>query len=117
MQTTFAVGYVSIAADLVMLMRCLLMSATSGGPASQHPLVPLGASDRADSAVHDAVEDEKRGRARERFWFRRIGGFLMIAFWIPFITGTIYGVWYVKAEKDAEKAKLAQQLRYASLLL
>lgn len=104
-----------------MLMRCLLVSTTADVPESQHPLVPLRAPNEyasAENANQEAVAEEAkdgdRASTRAKFWFRQCGVLLSIAFLVPTITGSIYGAWYTKGEKDQNKAKTLQQLRYAN---
>ncbi|TCD60128.1 hypothetical protein EIP91_010690 [Steccherinum ochraceum] len=125
MQTTLSIGYISIAADLLLLLRSLLVSATLQGagqskakysavdPESHEflnaPYEP-GTVPAFASATSAVIEE----RARERWWYRRVAGSLMIAFWIPFLLGTVAGIVYVKAETDVHKAQLEQQLRYAT---
>ena len=123
MQTTLSIGYISIAADLLLLLRCILVSATlNGANSSKTRYAPVQDPESheflsapyapgmqpASAAATQAIIEE---RAKERQLYRHICGILQILFWIPLILGTIAGIVYVKAETDEHQAKLEQQLR------
>ncbi|THH30768.1 hypothetical protein EUX98_g3436 [Antrodiella citrinella] len=127
MQTTLSIGYISMAADILSLLRCLLVSATLSsvnGSKAKYGLVdeeshnflatPYQPGTVPAFAAAGATEAAIQERANERYWYRRITSSLIIGFWIPFLLGTIAGIVYVKAETDEHKAQLEQQLRYAT---
>lgn len=115
---TFAIGYISMYADIVTLLRCLFVSATKGITPSQQMLLGSGrnspepyASGGNEPGYTLPTEDDK---PRLRFWYRRIFGALILASWIPVIIGMIMGYNYVNAETNAQKASIVQDLRWAS---
>lgn len=136
MQTTLSIGYISIANDILMLLRCLLVTATltptpginTSTDASTEKfddtVVTISESPESSArgteqgtvavpvlsaaSVEDAVIEE---RARERWWYRRITVVLAIAFCIRFVLGTIAGAFYPKGETNATKAQVGQGFR------
>jgi len=125
MQTTFAVGYVNISTDLVMLMRSLLAAAASSRRSSdtREPSIPLtdinGPSQTSQArlipeTVPALSASEADTRKKESWWNGRIGSAMQFLCLVSLTLGTVQGVLYPNAEKDRGKARLIQQLRYAS---
>lgn len=100
---TFATGYISMYADLVTILRCLVVNTTKGDARSDDG---HGAS-AASLSVYGKAQDQPRAR----FWYRRTFGVLIIASWVPFVLGVVMGTEYVKAETNAGTAATVQNLR------
>lgn len=120
-QTTYAVGYLSVFADSVAILRSLLVNTTLGtSPTAAYPFSTsaAGPSDSNDSLLsrqgrYGLSMEEDQPRAR--FWYRRICGYLQLFTWIPVIMGTVQGLQYPKAETDSNTASLVMSLRYVAV--
>lgn len=110
-QMTFAIGYISIHADTITLLRCLFVRTTKGvSPKDQTPLDSGRESpEPADPGPYTMPVDEDQPRTR--FWYRRTFGALALLTWVPIIIGIVMGYNYVQAETNAEKAQNVQNLR------
>ena len=118
-QMTFAIGYLSIYADAVTLLRCLFVQTTKGAPPSdqaalsngrESPDAALGQHQDISGYTLPADDDQPR----RRFWYRRTFGALAILAWVPVILGIVMGYNYVQTETSAPKGQNVQTLRYAS---
>lgn len=119
MQTTLSIGYISIAADLLLLLRCLTTAATLSAARTvnmftRSPEPGLKPLSSVGSTFPTTAQDIIDERAKERKGYRDINGLLQLLYWIPFALGTVAGIMYIKAETDASKAQLVQQLRYVT---
>jgi len=130
MQSTLGVGYINISADLVMLMRSLLAAAASsrGSNEQREQSVPPADIDASQSTVIlKGPEGEKISatvqvqstseiddRAKETWWNQRISIVVLVLCWVSLALGIVQGALYPDAEKSVSKARLVQQMRYAS---
>ncbi|PSS37854.1 hypothetical protein PHLCEN_2v322 [Hermanssonia centrifuga] len=117
-QMTYSIGYVSILADIITILRSFLVNSTyppndvpvySRNDGSDSSLLVGNAADTSYISLDRPQDDQPRAR----FWFRRICGFLALSTWISIILGTVSGLHYVKAETNANQVSLVQSLRYA----
>lgn len=115
-QMTFAIGYLSMYADVVTVLRCIFVATTKGASPSQGVLLDGRSSSpdfhapESNSSAYTLPADEDKPRVR--FWYRRTFGILIISAWIPVIMGMVMGYNYVNAETNAAKASTVQSLRY-----
>ncbi|OCH93094.1 hypothetical protein OBBRIDRAFT_790560 [Obba rivulosa] len=125
MQTTWGVGFITIAQDWIVVLRAFLVNSTKGAPDGdafdtsadsdiERPLTALASDMRCPSPSHRAGFHEGSGvdKPRERFWFRRILGFGSLALFATNIVDTVAGALYWNALRSAGAAKATQQLRY-----
>lgn len=121
MQTTLAIGYVSIASDLVTLMRHLLSAPanpqrpeTVESPQSSNSLImeATGKSRFLDTSFTQS-DNRSNNYAKERARCGYIGLLLPLC-WVSIALGSVYGALYLKAKDSPDKARMVQQLRYAS---
>ena len=89
-------GYIGISQDLVNFLRVFLVNAT-------RPQIREGMPPDPD-------------RPRERIWYRRLSGFLNLAFIAAIVPGTISGSTYSTAIDDSGAATRVMTLRFAFLL-
>ncbi|KAK7692652.1 hypothetical protein QCA50_004285 [Cerrena zonata] len=115
MQTSWGIGHLSMASDLVNLLRCLLVAATQPTPSSSSVLdgSPEEAYLMTERSSEEVATDEDN-RQVERFWYRTICGYTSLFALVPIIIGSIAASQYVGAESDASKAKSVHTLRYVS---
>lgn len=118
-QMTFAIGYISMYADTVTLLRCLFVQTTKGAPLSDQTPLGNGRESPDSSLGHQQtlsgytfpVSDDE---PRRRFWYRRTFGALALLSWVPVILGVVMGYNYVQAETSVAKGQNVQSLRFAS---
>lgn len=122
MQMSWAVGFVSLAADVLQLLRCLLVNATLRETPAEYPMTfdtetkgSIQSDERtivaSPPAVQCSSESENKEREWERLQYRKICGWLALFYWVPFILGIVGGSFYEKAERSSSRAQLVQCLR------
>ncbi|KAJ3525554.1 hypothetical protein NM688_g8386 [Phlebia brevispora] len=116
-QTTYAIGYLSVLADISAILRSLLVNTTLGGSpaaanASEFDLGTNSSQSLLNRQGYGAPMEEDQPRAR--FWYRRICGNLQLTSWIPVILGTVAGLQYPSVETNQKTASTVQALRYAT---
>ncbi|EKM54334.1 uncharacterized protein PHACADRAFT_258120 [Phanerochaete carnosa HHB-10118-sp] len=113
-QMTFAIGYISLHADTITLLRCLFVRTTRGiSPKDQTPLESDRESPEPAGPYGGYAMPVDEDQPDTRFWYRRAFGALALLTWVPIIIGIVMGYNYVQAETNAEKAQNVQTLRYA----
>ncbi|KAI0081886.1 hypothetical protein K474DRAFT_1671445 [Panus rudis PR-1116 ss-1] len=121
-QTTLNVGHVALAANLVLLLRSLLVQATANPARSSSiethdpgsiSMVSLKPSDVRVEIV-EVTAAWSVHRQKERFWYRRITGFILLGCLTAFLLGVISGFIYWNATIDEGQAQLEQRLRYTA---
>ncbi|OCH92707.1 hypothetical protein OBBRIDRAFT_886068 [Obba rivulosa] len=124
MQTTWGVGFVTIAQSWVVVLRAFLVNSTKGPEADGIETTADGDMERpltARSSEMDYPPASNRAvcndgfmvdKPRERFWFRRILGFGRLVLLAANIIDTVAGGLYWNALRSAGAARTTQQLRY-----
>jgi hypothetical protein len=108
MQTTFAVGVVSMAQDVVNLLRCLLVNTTYGSNDTSEKSPTL-----VSGSVDQAIEDQPR----RRFWFRRYTDGATFVYLTALSSGTIGGIFYYKGTTSKNVGDAVMKLRFDLLLV
>ncbi|TCD59786.1 hypothetical protein EIP91_011470, partial [Steccherinum ochraceum] len=120
MQSAFGLSYVAMASDLLILLRCLIVSATLEGPSrsrtkDSHQVEPEShrmTTSLSQSELPISVIIEER--AKERLRYRIICGWMAVFLWVPLALGIVSGVNYPKAMNSVHDAQRERQLRYAA---
>lgn len=124
MQTTLTVGFISIATDLLFLLRCLTTTATLPDARTMGTNIPLVESPEpglqplhsGELQPRTVLQDAISERAKERKGYRDINGLLQLFYFVPMILGTVVSVLYIKTENDESKVKLVRQLRFVNTI-
>lgn len=105
MQTTLVIGYISLAGDMLVLLRCLIVAATLRPMKSRSAEYEVG-------SVPQATSDLIAARAKERSRYRGIAILLSLTVYAPIALGTIAGIIYTKAKNNVNKVHQEKTLRY-----
>ncbi|TCD59785.1 hypothetical protein EIP91_011469 [Steccherinum ochraceum] len=119
MQSAFNITSVTMAADLLVLLRCLLVSATlqNEPPHRIHLLPRVGLQSQATAPSQPETVPTSaiiESRAKERQRYRTICGLVAIFVWVPLVLGIVAGVLYPQAPKGAHQAQLQMRIRDAA---
>jgi len=118
MQTSFAAGVVTMARDVVLLLRCLLVNATYGSQETDIPLKsPALISESHHSVDQASLDQGSRDRPRLRFWFRRYADAAVILYVIALTTGSVAGGLYTTGITYKKIGDVVMILRYVSAAL
>jgi len=106
MQMTFGVGVVSMAQDVVRLLRCLLVNTTYSSDDISEKWPSL-----ADQSM--VTQDQPR----QRFWFRRYTDAATFLYLAAFASGTVAGSLYFRGTKSETIGDVVMKVRYVSSAL
>ena len=106
MQISFGLGFIGIANDAVKLMRCLLVNATYGP--ETYPQSPA-ATTKGGVVSPPAADTPDQPRAR--FWSRRTGSILGLAFLAATVPGIIASTHYSQVFDNQKTANTAAKYR------
>ncbi|EMD37499.1 hypothetical protein CERSUDRAFT_136100 [Gelatoporia subvermispora B] len=125
MQTTWGVGFITIAQDWIIVLRAFLVNSTKKSSEAdvfdvssqsdiERPLTADASELGYPTPSHRVGINEENSpeTARERFLIRRILGFGSLALFATNIIDTVAGALYWNALKSAGAARSTQQLRY-----
>lgn len=104
MQISYAVGYLTIFANVTVLLRCLIVGTTYGTSTNQEP---AAGDPNMSTPSLPLVEDHPR----RRFWYRRLFDFTLLLTLLPGVFGIIMGSNYVKSFTDVRAGFGIQFLR------
>ncbi|KAI0081887.1 hypothetical protein K474DRAFT_1634525 [Panus rudis PR-1116 ss-1] len=119
LQTSYIIGYLAIAADLVILLRSLLVQATAipqeriiviDDPESGDKVSLMEKTDKVDVRVETKTVSDRR--QRERLWYRRITVLALLECLAPFVVGIVAGIVYTNGTTNKGQADLTRVLLY-----
>jgi len=118
MQSTLALGFISIANDLVNILRCVLVNSTYGTDTyAQSPAATsakLEPTSIEESESQTRISDYIPDHPRTRFWMRRYTAILGLAFLAATVPGIVGNSTYNKGIDDQNQANKMMRARYAS---
>ncbi|KAJ3529945.1 hypothetical protein NM688_g7782 [Phlebia brevispora] len=114
-QITYAIGYISILSNIIVITRSLLVNATFGTPpaAASESNIEDDKEESLPDRQGDSVSSEG-DQPRARHWYRQICGILSLSSLTTIALGTVTGIEYTSAETNSSTANTVQALRYVT---
>jgi hypothetical protein len=119
MQCTIGMGFIAICQDVVILLRTALVNSTLPTADSEvsYPMKEISQSSRSSLVTLQVVEVNlsEEGKARQRYWYRRLSGLLFVGFLGAQVPGIIGNSDYATAVDHQSEVSLVFRLRCGNI--